>query len=204
MLETVTFKSSVQIALLLDHQRSSQGTKQKQMTFLSSWVMKESGIFWPRAGRPSDPSLRLSELQSQIRRWWSWRRDWPLPRYSTKIKGQIYLQMIWNTWIWPSVQGKKWEYMCMLETNSKRGEYCYREDDLMISSGMTQCSQFAAKTDGSLFEYGLLSTLLCVQTHTVMETIVTQSNSHTYKLQDRTKESTRVQQHTSTEPQCTG
>ncbi len=145
MLETVTFKSSVQIALLLDHQRSSQRTEQKQMTFLSSWVMKEWGIFWPRAGRPSDPSLRLSELQSRIRHWCSW----PLPRYSTKIKGQIYLQMIRNTWIWPSVKGKKWECMCMLETNSNRGVYCYREDDLMIRSRMTQCSQFAAKLTGA-------------------------------------------------------
>lgn len=113
--ETVTFKSTVQIALLLDHQRSSPGTKQKQMTFLSSWVMKESGIFWPRAGRPSDPSLRLSELQSRTRHWWSWRRDWPLPRYFTKIKGQIFLQMIRNTWISPSVNGKKGECVCMLE-----------------------------------------------------------------------------------------
>ncbi len=43
MLETVTLKSSVQIALLLDHQRSSQGTKQKQMTFYlaGSWKNRE-------------------------------------------------------------------------------------------------------------------------------------------------------------------
>lgn len=30
--------------------------------------MKESGIFGPRAGRAFDPSLRLSELQSQSER----------------------------------------------------------------------------------------------------------------------------------------